>query len=142
VYDPRRSNDRLLLGMKGTTSVLGLSLFRQRSQEALKQMANRGALILGVAAGYVKVERDRIRNVLSALVSRHSSPALPCLISISTCSALTLEQPCPTGCRIRSYRRLIRGLRLSISGERSRIAFEYLFQHRFDAREFVEVGAR
>src|SRR4030081_2317282 len=55
IYDPRRPNDRLLLGMKGTMSELELSLFRQRSQEALKQKARRGALILGVAAGYVKV---------------------------------------------------------------------------------------
>jgi hypothetical protein len=36
-----------------------LSLFRQRSQEALRQMARRGALVLGVAADYVKVGRDR-----------------------------------------------------------------------------------
>src|SRR5260370_24335864 len=43
-------------------SELELSLFRQRSQEALKQKARRGALILGVAAGYVKVGRDRIEK--------------------------------------------------------------------------------
>ena len=51
IYDPRHPNDRLLLGMKGTMSELELSLFRQRSQEALKQKARRGALFLGVAAG-------------------------------------------------------------------------------------------
>ena len=62
IYDLRHSNDRLLLGMKGTMSELELSLFRQRSQEALKQKARRGALILGVAAGYVKVGRDRIEK--------------------------------------------------------------------------------
>ena len=62
IYDPRHPNDRLLLGMKGTMSELELSLFRQRSQEALKQKASRGALILGVAAGYVKVGRDRIEK--------------------------------------------------------------------------------
>jgi DNA invertase Pin-like site-specific DNA recombinase len=60
IYDPRHPNDRLLLGMKGTMSELELSLFRQRSQEALKQKARRGALVLGVAAGYVKVGRDGI----------------------------------------------------------------------------------
>ena len=60
--DPRHPNDRLLLGMKGTMSELELSLFRQRSQEALKQKARRGALVLGVAAGYVKVGRDRIEK--------------------------------------------------------------------------------
>ena len=62
IYDPRHPNDRLLLGMKGTMSELELSLFRQRSQEALKQKARRGALILGVAAGYVRVGRDRIEK--------------------------------------------------------------------------------
>jgi DNA invertase Pin-like site-specific DNA recombinase len=62
IYDPRHPNDRLLLGMKGTMSELELSLFRQRSQEALKQKARRGALILGAAAGYVKVGRDRIEK--------------------------------------------------------------------------------
>src|SRR5271163_2726276 len=51
IYDPRHPNDRLLLGMKGTMSELELSLFRQRSQEALRQMAPRGDLVLGVAAG-------------------------------------------------------------------------------------------
>ena len=62
IYDPRHPNDRLLLGMKGTMSELELSLFRQRSHEALKQKARRGALFLGVAAGYLKVGRDRIEK--------------------------------------------------------------------------------
>jgi DNA invertase Pin-like site-specific DNA recombinase len=46
VYDPRHPNDRLLLGMKGTMSEMELSLFRQRSLEALKQKARRGELFL------------------------------------------------------------------------------------------------
>jgi len=62
IYDPRHPNDRLLLGMKGTMSELELSLFRQRSHEALKQKARRGALFLRVAAGYVKAGRDRIEK--------------------------------------------------------------------------------
>ena len=62
IYDPRHPNDRLLLGMKGTMSELELSLFRQRSHEALKQKARRGALFLGVAAGYVRTGRDRIEK--------------------------------------------------------------------------------
>ena len=57
IYDPRHPNDRLLLGMKGTMSELELSMFRQRSQEALKQKARRGALFLRVAAGYMKAGR-------------------------------------------------------------------------------------
>src|SRR5258707_5376007 len=61
-FGPRHPNDRLLLGMKGRMSALELSMFRQRSQEALKQKARRGALVLGVAAGYVKIGRDRIEK--------------------------------------------------------------------------------
>ena len=60
VYDPRLPNDRLLLGMKGTLSELELSTMRQRSLEALRQKARRGELLLNVAVGYVKVQRDRI----------------------------------------------------------------------------------
>ena len=62
VYDPRHPNDRLLLGMKGTMSQMELSLFRQRSLEALKQKARRGELFLTVAIGYVKSSRDRIEK--------------------------------------------------------------------------------
>jgi DNA invertase Pin-like site-specific DNA recombinase len=46
IYDPRHPNDRLLLGMKGTMSELELSLFRQRSQEALKHAVARGSSAL------------------------------------------------------------------------------------------------
>jgi DNA invertase Pin-like site-specific DNA recombinase len=60
IYDPRHPNDRLLLGMKGTMSEMELSIFRQRSLEALKQKARRGELFLTVAVGYVKVTHDRI----------------------------------------------------------------------------------
>ena len=62
VYDPRHPNDRLLLGMKGTMSEMELSLFRQRSLEALKQKARRGELFLTVAVGYFKVHHDRIEK--------------------------------------------------------------------------------
>ena len=53
-YDPRHPNDRLLLGMKGTMSEMELSIFRQRSQEALKQKARRGELFMTVAIGYLR----------------------------------------------------------------------------------------
>ena len=62
IYDPRQPNDRLLLGMKGTMSEMELSLFRQRSLEALKQKARRGELFLNVAVGYVKAGHDRIEK--------------------------------------------------------------------------------
>lgn len=60
VYDPRLINDRLLLGMKGTMSEMELSLFRQRSIEALRQKARRGELLLTVAVGYVKAEDGQL----------------------------------------------------------------------------------
>jgi len=61
-YDPRSPNDRLLLGMKGTMSEMELSVFRQRSVEAMRQKARRGELHLTVAVGYLKTDDDRIEK--------------------------------------------------------------------------------
>ena len=71
-YDPASPNDRLLLGMKGTMSEMELSVFRQRSIEAMKQKARRGELFLTVAVGYVKsgldkIEKDPDRRVQEAI---------------------------------------------------------------------------
>jgi len=52
VYDPRLSNDRLLLGLKGTMSEFELTLFRQRSLEARHQKAVRGELRIPIPAGF------------------------------------------------------------------------------------------
>jgi DNA invertase Pin-like site-specific DNA recombinase len=62
IYDPRSPNDRLLLGMKGTMSEMEVSMFRQRSVEAIKQKARRGELLNTVAVDYVKSEDDRIEK--------------------------------------------------------------------------------
>jgi DNA invertase Pin-like site-specific DNA recombinase len=62
IYDPRSSNDRLLLGMKGTMSEMELSVLRQRSVEAMRQKARRGELYLCVAVGYVKTDAGRIEK--------------------------------------------------------------------------------
>ena len=62
IYDPRHPNDRLLLGMKGTMSEMELSLFRQRSFEALRQKARRGELFMTVAIGYVRTSKERIES--------------------------------------------------------------------------------
>jgi excisionase family DNA binding protein len=62
IYDPRHPNDRLLLGMKGTMSEMELSLFRQRSFEALRQKARRGELFMTVATGYVRTSKERIEK--------------------------------------------------------------------------------
>jgi DNA invertase Pin-like site-specific DNA recombinase len=73
IYDARRGNDRLLLGLKGSLSEYELDLLRQRSLEARKQMAARGELVLHVPVGYVKpgdaLEKDPDRRVQKALAS-------------------------------------------------------------------------
>lgn len=54
VYDSRNSNDRLLLGLKGSLNEYELDLLRLRSQEARKEKARRGELLVAVPIGYVK----------------------------------------------------------------------------------------
>lgn len=62
IFDPRSPNDRLLLGMKGTMREMELSVFRQRSIEAMRQKARRGELHLTVAVGYAKTDDNRIEQ--------------------------------------------------------------------------------
>jgi excisionase family DNA binding protein len=80
VSDPRLINDRLLLGLKGTFSELELSMFRQRSQEALRLKAARGELHTTAAIGYRRgadgrLEQDpdrRIHETLSMVFRKFS----------------------------------------------------------------------
>jgi DNA invertase Pin-like site-specific DNA recombinase len=58
VYSPRHSNDRLLLGLKGTMNEYELDLLRQRAQEARVQKARRGELVSNVPIGFVKGEEQ------------------------------------------------------------------------------------
>lgn len=51
VYDPRRIDDRVLLGLKGTMSEFEVGTFRQRAQAAILAKAQRGELHTGVPAG-------------------------------------------------------------------------------------------
>jgi DNA invertase Pin-like site-specific DNA recombinase len=60
VYEPRHTNDRLLLGVKSTLAEMELSAFRQRSQEAIKLKAARGDLYTRLAVGYVRNEHNGI----------------------------------------------------------------------------------
>ena len=62
VYDPKLSNDRLLLGVKGTLSELELGLFRARSQAAVKEKAKRGEYYGIVAMGYRKTKDGRLEK--------------------------------------------------------------------------------
>jgi DNA invertase Pin-like site-specific DNA recombinase len=73
VYDPRQSNDRLLLGLKGSLNEYELDLLRQRSLEARREKARRGELIVRAPVGYVKsedrLEKDPDRRVQEAILS-------------------------------------------------------------------------
>ena len=54
IYNPRHSNDRLLLGLKGSLNEYELDLLRQRAWEARREKALRGELIAAVPVGFVK----------------------------------------------------------------------------------------
>jgi DNA invertase Pin-like site-specific DNA recombinase len=62
VYAPRASNDRLLLGLKGSLNEYELDLLRQRSLEARRAMAKRGELIVNAAVGFKKTEDHRLEK--------------------------------------------------------------------------------
>jgi DNA invertase Pin-like site-specific DNA recombinase len=49
IYSPRLSNDRLLLGLKGSLNEYELDLLRQRSVEARRAKAQRGELLVAAA---------------------------------------------------------------------------------------------
>lgn len=72
VYDPRLSNDRLLLGLKGTMSEYELSLLRQRGLAARDAKAKRGELRCGLPPGYCwddlgRIEIDPDERVTTAI---------------------------------------------------------------------------
>jgi DNA invertase Pin-like site-specific DNA recombinase len=62
VYAPRLSNDRLLLGLKGSLNEYELDLLRQRSVEARREKARRGELIVSAPIGYVKNQDQRLEK--------------------------------------------------------------------------------
>src|SRR5882757_5959054 len=70
VYAPRHSNDRLLLGLKGSLNEYELDLLRQRSLSARHEKARRGELIVAAPVGFVKAgdryEKDPDRRVQEA----------------------------------------------------------------------------
>src|SRR5207247_8968744 len=59
VYSPRQSNDRLLLGLKGSLNEYELDLLRQRSVEARREKARRGELLVTATVGYLKGEEQQ-----------------------------------------------------------------------------------
>ena len=62
VYDPRRSNSRLLLGLKGSLNEYELDLLRHRGLEARWQKAQRGELILTAPVGYLAEEIGYVKD--------------------------------------------------------------------------------
>jgi DNA invertase Pin-like site-specific DNA recombinase len=54
VYDPNDTNDRLLLGLKGTISEFELCIMRNRLERGKLNKARRGELIINAPVGYVK----------------------------------------------------------------------------------------
>jgi DNA invertase Pin-like site-specific DNA recombinase len=62
VYAPRQSNDRLLLGLKGSLNEYELDLLRQRSVEARREKARRGELVVAAPAGYLKTQDQRLEK--------------------------------------------------------------------------------
>jgi DNA invertase Pin-like site-specific DNA recombinase len=71
VYAPRQSNDRLLLGLKGSLNEYELDLLRQRSVEARREKARRGELLVGSPVGFLRgegrLEKDPDRRVQEAV---------------------------------------------------------------------------
>ena len=62
VYSSRQSNDRLLLGLKGSLNEYELDLLRQRSWEARLEMAKRGELVVVAPVGFLKTEDQRLEK--------------------------------------------------------------------------------
>jgi DNA invertase Pin-like site-specific DNA recombinase len=62
IYDPRRSNDRLLLGLKGSLNEYELDLLRHRGLEARREKAQRGELIITAPIGYIAEEKGYVKD--------------------------------------------------------------------------------
>jgi DNA invertase Pin-like site-specific DNA recombinase len=60
VYDTRQSNDRLLLGLKGSLNEYELDLLRLRGLEARREKAKRGEFLAKIAVGYRKTEDGQL----------------------------------------------------------------------------------
>lgn len=62
VFDPRNSNDRLLLGLKGNLSAYELDTLRHRALEATRAKARRGEFYLTLPPGFVKTDDGRLEK--------------------------------------------------------------------------------
>ncbi len=87
IHDPRLVNDRLLLGLKGTFSELELSMFRQRSREALRLKAARGELHTTVAIGYRRSTNDRLEQDRDGRIRETLSMVFASLPRLAACAS-------------------------------------------------------
>src|SRR5439155_1728604 len=79
IFDPRNSNDRLLLGLKGNLSAYELDQLRHRALEARRAKARRGELFMALPPGFIKtddgrVEKDpdrRVQHTIEVLIPGH-----------------------------------------------------------------------
>jgi DNA invertase Pin-like site-specific DNA recombinase len=60
IYDANDSNDRLVLGLKGTMSEVELTTMRNRLERGKLHKAERGELILTVPCGYLKLPGSEV----------------------------------------------------------------------------------
>lgn len=60
VYDPALVDDQLILGIKGTMSVLEMNVLKMRLQEGMQAKARRGELIRTLPPGYTRGSEDRV----------------------------------------------------------------------------------
>jgi DNA invertase Pin-like site-specific DNA recombinase len=60
IYDANDTNDRLVLGLKGTMSEVELSTMRNRLERGKLHKAERGELILNVPCGYLKLPHGEV----------------------------------------------------------------------------------
>jgi len=78
IYDLRQMDDQLVLGIKGTMSVMELNVLRQRMHEGAEAKARRGELFRMLPPGYVldnsnKVVKDpdeRVRRIIALVFSK------------------------------------------------------------------------
>lgn len=121
VYDLAGPNDRLILGVKGSVSEYELSLFRQRSQEAIVAKAKRGELTFTLPAGLswtpdgqIELQPDRrvqhaIRLVLDKLSELGSVRQVLMWLHDEKVSLPTLESERPRAItwRLPTYRMVL-----------------------------------
>src|SRR6516162_2807459 len=60
IYDPNDTNDRLVLGLKGTMSEVELTTMRNRLERGKLHKAERGELILTVPCAYLKLPHGEV----------------------------------------------------------------------------------